>query len=466
MGDDGSAHVPLGFSFPFYGQTFTQSWMYDNGVISFKQPGTPGALSPWQWNSQQLKDAMASHFIASLWADIAPGNGTTYTTQGDASSMKYSWNNIRQYYGGAPALNTFTTVIKADGSISTSYYSLGLNMTNVSVGTVGDHTQGQFDQKYYAPAGTLIVNGTIADWGTAAAPPPVDPCKDNPLYSPKCPGYGAAYLASVQPQTTTTTAPTVVETISSPTPEVVTAPVQQTVTQTTTAPTSSPTQTAAASQQTAPVASSSSNQTQASSKPAESSRSTSTVSLSTILNIVRSEQSRIASVEKSVTQEAVSTALAASQSAREGAESVAATASSAASSGTGLSLAGFGNQSSSKTVSLGSAFSMSTTDRLVIDFMQERNQLMDQQQQSQQNESVKKNVQNNEAAAGVNIASLATQPVGYASYFVMMPDNVFYQPKEIYKNQSVVDNARALRQMSADRLHRDLVDLQYNRKGN
>jgi len=465
LGDDGYAHVPLGFSFPFYGQTFTESWMYDNGVISFKQPGTAGALSPWQWNSQELKNSMASYFIASLWSDIAPNSGTTYTTQGDASSMKYSWNNISQFYGGAPALNTFTTTIKSDGSIFTSYYSLGLNLTNVSVGTVGDHTQQQYDQKYYAPAGTVVVNGTIADWSTGAAPIQVDPCKDNPLYSPKCPGYGAAYIASIQPQTTTTTAPTTTtETVAAPVVEVIAAPVQQTTVTSTSAPTQ--TSAPAVAQQTTPVASTSSSQTQTSSKATESSRSAPTVSLSTILNIVRSEQSRIANTEKSVVQEAVSTAVAASQSAREGAESVAATASNAASSGTGLSLAGFGNNSSSKTVSLGSAFSMSTTDRLVVDFMQERNQTVDQQQQSQQNESVKKNVQNNEAAAGVNIASLATLPIGYASYFVMMPDNQFYQPKEIYKNQSVVDNARALRQMSSDRLHRDLVDLQYNRKGN
>lgn len=438
--------MPLGFSFPFYGQTFTESWMYDNGVISFKQPGTAGALSPWQWDSRELKDAMAGYFIASLWADIAPNSGTTYTTQGDASSMKYSWNNISQYYGGAPALNTFTTTIKADGSISTSYYSLGLNMTNVSVGTVGDPAQGQYDQKYFAQFGTLVVNGTIADWSNGTGP--VDPCKDNPLHSPTCPGYGAAYIASIQPQTTAVSTPTIVESVTTPVTEVVTAPIQQTVTQT------------------APLVSAPSNQAQSSAKTGESSKSTPTVSLSTILNIVRSEQSRIANVEKTVTQEAVSTALAASQSTREGAESIATAASNSASSGTGLSLPGFGNQSSTKTVSLGSAFSMNATDRLVIDFMQERNQQVDQQQQTQQNESVKKNVQNNEAAVGVNITSLATQPVGYASYFIAIPDNQFYQPKEIYKNQSVVDNARALRQMSSDRLHRDLVDLQYNRKGN
>jgi hypothetical protein len=43
----------------------------------------------------------------------------------------------------------------------------------------------------------------------------------------------------------------------------------------------------------------------------------------------------------------------------------------------------------------------------------------------------------------------------------MLQDVAFYAPKEIYKNQKTVDNVRALRQMSSDKLHQDLVNLQY-----
>jgi hypothetical protein len=43
----------------------------------------------------------------------------------------------------------------------------------------------------------------------------------------------------------------------------------------------------------------------------------------------------------------------------------------------------------------------------------------------------------------------------------MMPDVAFYAPKEIYRNQKTVDNVRALRQMSSERLHQQMVDQQY-----
>jgi hypothetical protein len=81
----------------------------------------------------------------------------------------------------------------------------------------------------------------------------------------------------------------------------------------------------------------------------------------------------------------------------------------------------------------------------------------------QQDGTVKKNVQNNEAAGNVTIESIAKQPVGYAQYFGTIPDVAFYAPKEIYRNQKTVDNARVLRGLTggSDRLHQEMVDSQY-----
>ena len=87
------------------------------------------------------------------------------------------------------------------------------------------------------------------------------------------------------------------------------------------------------------------------------------------------------------------------------------------------------------------------------------------QPQASQNQSqlssVNKNAQNNDAAGNVTLESIAKQPVGYAQYFGMLPDVPFYAPREVYRNQKTVDNARALRQLSTDRLHQQMVDQQY-----
>ena len=95
------------------------------------------------------------------------------------------------------------------------------------------------------------------------------------------------------------------------------------------------------------------------------------------------------------------------------------------------------------------------------DAMEQRPMLPTTTAQEQKTDAVNKNVQPNELAGKVDIASMATQPQGYQAYSLAMPDVAFYAPKEIYKNQVNVDNVRVLRQLSSDRLHQDLVNLQY-----
>jgi len=75
---------------------------------------------------------------------------------------------------------------------------------------------------------------------------------------------------------------------------------------------------------------------------------------------------------------------------------------------------------------------------------------------------VNRNTQNNEAAGNVDIASIAIQPAGFNVYTnLIIREVTFYAPKEIYKGQKTVDNARALRQLASDRLHQQMVDQQY-----
>ena len=83
---------------------------------------------------------------------------------------------------------------------------------------------------------------------------------------------------------------------------------------------------------------------------------------------------------------------------------------------------------------------------------------------TEKNETVKKNVQNNELAGGVDISKIATQPVGFNGYLTLtLTDTAFYGSKEVYQNQRVVDNARAqkLLQGASDRLHQEMVNSQY-----
>jgi hypothetical protein len=79
-----------------------------------------------------------------------------------------------------------------------------------------------------------------------------------------------------------------------------------------------------------------------------------------------------------------------------------------------------------------------------------------------QKETVNTNVQPNELAGNTGVETLGTGPTNFAAYtnFVLKDGN-FYEPKEVYKNQTVVDNRRALRQLASDRLHKEMVEMQY-----
>ncbi len=80
---------------------------------------------------------------------------------------------------------------------------------------------------------------------------------------------------------------------------------------------------------------------------------------------------------------------------------------------------------------------------------------------------VNKNAGNNELAGGIDLERMALQPVGYNSYLQLaMRDVAFYAPKEIYRNQRVIDNQQAVRLLNfaSELKHQEMVNQQYGEK--
>jgi hypothetical protein len=78
-----------------------------------------------------------------------------------------------------------------------------------------------------------------------------------------------------------------------------------------------------------------------------------------------------------------------------------------------------------------------------------------------------KTAQNNELAGGVNLERMAVQPVGYNAYLQLaLRDVAFYAPKEIYRNQRVIDNQQAVRLLNfaSELKHQEMVNQQYGEK--
>jgi hypothetical protein len=209
MNDDGHVHVPLQFGFPYFGKTFTNSIMYDNGVVGFFAPATQTtqavgcdpAISGWcggnQWGSQQFTSTLGpswNYMIAPLHTDLIPRSNSVYSTTGDSSQMTYRWQNVGEFYN-PNNLNTFSLQIKPSGFIGANYENINIGHSNVSVGLTGNLTNSEFAQHYWRPAGTVINNQSnpISNWNILDTG--VDLCVTDPLSSTTCSGYAAAYLS-------------------------------------------------------------------------------------------------------------------------------------------------------------------------------------------------------------------------------------------------------------------------------
>ncbi len=127
--------------------------------------------------------------------------------------------------------------------------------------------------------------------------------------------------------------------------------------------------------------------------------------------------------------------------------------------------------SQSQTIFNNNDLQTSESQKLLTDKTNPINQIIESKpelqssQTVQQKTTVNTNASDNEIAGGVGLARMATTPPGYAQYLnLMIADASFYAPKEIYRGQRTVDNVRALRAMSSDRLHQQMVDSQYERK--
>ena len=209
--DDSFVEVPLQFVFPFFGEEFSTSYMFTNGVVGFQDPTQRGVQSHWCCQGRDL-EALAeagvdisqySFVIAPLWTDLidlrvdADGDGQVDSglfTDGDSTQMTYIWRNLAEYRN-ATKLNTFELQIKPDGTYDIDYTGIDIINHAITSGVAGDLTGAHlladpstaegFTQYFYSSGFTGVLNGYNNNLEIL--------CVTNPLYDPQCPGYAAAY---------------------------------------------------------------------------------------------------------------------------------------------------------------------------------------------------------------------------------------------------------------------------------
>jgi hypothetical protein len=196
MTDDGYAQVNLPFAFPFYGQTFTTSYMFTNGVIGFLNPINAGGYccDGTNLNDQRFVPGSPWNFaIYALNTDLYPGQNSQFYTErlNNGNGLRYHWDRVNEI--GTNNENTFSVELRNTGYIGINYTQVNLSSwVNPLIGIAGNISQNQYSQYYFGPASALpnLAGTTLTYTGTETT----DICSANPLYNPGCPGYQQAYL--------------------------------------------------------------------------------------------------------------------------------------------------------------------------------------------------------------------------------------------------------------------------------
>jgi hypothetical protein len=199
LGDDGWANIPLPFVFPYWGQIFDKSTMYSNGVVQFGRPVPAGGYPSWNnsfcchgENLNTNTNTNHNYSIMPLWTDLVDYSGQTTYYRGTADSMTYGWYNTSQY-GQPNNRNTFELKINSSGAFDVRYGGTFISPTHgVTIGATGDLSRGEFFQYYHGMGFQGPTTGL--SWGALGGTGAVDMCIINPLSSPTCAGYQAAYV--------------------------------------------------------------------------------------------------------------------------------------------------------------------------------------------------------------------------------------------------------------------------------
>jgi len=194
--DDWYNEVPLGFTFPMFGQNFTTSWAATNGYVTFLDPQRSG-LGGGCCSGIDLRnttDPRYNYTIYGLHTDLYSWNGQNQYYLREGNSMTYGWYNLSQCCSSQGG-NSFEIKIDSSGLIDTRIAGAMVSWNAVTSGFAGDLSKGEYYQHYHGQ-GLNITPGSSAifSWqalgGTGQG---IDQCTINPLYNSSCPGYADAY---------------------------------------------------------------------------------------------------------------------------------------------------------------------------------------------------------------------------------------------------------------------------------
>ncbi|MEJ5263630.1 MAG: T9SS type A sorting domain-containing protein, partial [Ignavibacterium sp.] len=125
--DDGYTTIPLGMTFPFYGNNYTQAYLSTNGFLSFT-----ALTSSYFTNGTIPNTALPNNVIAPFWDDLdGRTQGTVHYLQ-EPGKLTIQFTNWQKYSGTGSL--TFQMVLYSSGKIMFYYNNMNATLNSATVG--------------------------------------------------------------------------------------------------------------------------------------------------------------------------------------------------------------------------------------------------------------------------------------------------------------------------------------------
>ncbi|HPR17102.1 MAG TPA: C25 family cysteine peptidase [Candidatus Cloacimonadota bacterium] len=131
--DEGTALMPIGFDFDFYGTSYSQFRINPNGWIGFGDDNT-------EWSNTGLPDTSAPRpAIMGFWDDLNPLEGGNVYYYSTSDSLVVWFDEVIHYVGSYNGTYDFEMIIYADGEMLFQYREVSGDIDSATIGIQNDN---------------------------------------------------------------------------------------------------------------------------------------------------------------------------------------------------------------------------------------------------------------------------------------------------------------------------------------
>ena len=199
-----SSAFNIGFTFNFYGQSFTQARMATNGCLHFKTSGaycndyTPDPLT-----------GQHTYTLYPFWTDLIKDNGSAMKAKAFDDYTIFGWYKMREY-NQANTDNSIEVWLYPNHTFEFRYGELDIDSHDVLIGEIGSGSSEVYTYLYHDECNTGTTNSSSCvntNWNNTSFNTLLENggslygvgtgqslCIAAPLTSVNCTGYAAAYL--------------------------------------------------------------------------------------------------------------------------------------------------------------------------------------------------------------------------------------------------------------------------------